>query len=53
MDDIGQKSKQVTGQEKNRVEFISATVHELKTSLTPIIASAELLLTNSSSMIKA
>jgi len=43
MDDIGQKSKQMTGQEKNRVEFISATVHELKTSLTPIIASAELL----------
>jgi signal transduction histidine kinase len=43
MDDIGQKSKQATGQEKNRVEFISATVHELKTSLTPIIASAELL----------
>jgi signal transduction histidine kinase len=43
MDDSGQKSKQITGQAKNRVEFISATVHELKTSLTPIIASAELL----------
>jgi len=43
MVDLGQEKKQITGQEKNRVEFISATVHELKTSLTPIIASAELL----------
>ncbi len=43
MDDSGQEKKQITGQAKNRVEFISATVHELKTSLTPIIASAELL----------
>ncbi len=33
----------MTGQGKNQVEFVSATVHELKTSLTPIIASAELL----------
>jgi len=40
---MGQKGKQMKGQEKNRVEFISATVHELKTSLTPIVASAELL----------
>lgn len=43
MGDLGQGKKQITGQAKNRVEFISATVHELKTSLTPIIASAELL----------
>jgi len=31
------------GQDKKRVEFISVTTHELKTSLTAIIASAELL----------
>ncbi len=31
------------GQEKKRKEFISVTTHELKTSLTAIIASAELL----------
>ncbi len=31
------------GQDNKRVEFISATTHELKTSLTAIIASAELL----------
>ena len=31
------------GQEKKRMEFISVTIHELKTSLTAIIASAELL----------
>lgn len=37
------QSEPMTGQGKNRVEFVSATVHELKTSLTPIIASAELL----------
>lgn len=43
MGDLGQESKQITEPAKNRVEFISATVHELKTSLTPIIASAELL----------
>jgi len=43
MGDLGQEKKQIKGQAKNRVEFISATVHELKTSLTPIIASAELL----------
>jgi len=43
MDNLRQKGKQITGQAKNRVEFASATVHELKTSLTPIIASAELL----------
>ncbi len=43
MGDLGQEKKQITGQARNRVEFISATVHELKTSLTPIIASAELL----------
>jgi signal transduction histidine kinase len=37
------QGKPMTEQGKNRVEFVSATVHELKTSLTPIIASAELL----------
>ncbi len=31
------------GQDKKRMEFISVTTHELKTSLTAIIASAELL----------
>ncbi|MFC1983679.1 histidine kinase dimerization/phospho-acceptor domain-containing protein [Chloroflexota bacterium] len=31
------------GQDNKRVEFISATTHELKTSLTAIIASAGLL----------
>jgi len=31
------------GQDEKRMEFISATTHELKTSLTAIIASAELL----------
>jgi len=31
------------GQDKKRMEFISVTTHEFKTSLTAIIASAELL----------
>jgi len=39
----GEKSRQMIGQDKERMEFISATTHELKTSLTAIIASAELL----------
>ena len=43
MDNWGQKSKQMIGQDKKRMEFISVTTHELKTSLTAIIASAELL----------
>ena len=43
MDNSAQKNKEMTEQEKRRVEFISATIHELKTSLTAIIASAELL----------
>lgn len=42
MDNLGQESKQITKQGK-RVEFISATIHELKTALTSVIASAELL----------
>jgi len=42
MDNSEQKGRQITVEEK-RVEFISATIHELKTSLTAIIASAELL----------
>jgi len=37
---IGQE---IVGQERKRTEFISITTHELKTSLTAIIASAELL----------
>lgn len=43
MGDPGQKNEQRKELEKDRIAFISATVHELKTSLTPIIASAELL----------
>jgi len=43
MDNSAQKNKEMAEQEKKRVEFISATIHELKTSLTAIIASAELL----------
>ncbi|GAI77242.1 unnamed protein product, partial [marine sediment metagenome] len=33
----------MVGQDKKGMEFISVTTHELKTSLTAIIASAELL----------
>jgi signal transduction histidine kinase len=41
--DLRQEKKQIPGQAENRLEFIATTVHELKTSLTPIIASGELL----------
>ncbi len=37
------KSGQITEQTEERIDFIASTIHELKTSLTAIIASAELL----------
>ena len=43
MENSEQKTKQVTMQGEKRIEFGDATIHELKTLLTAIIVSAELL----------
>ena len=43
MDNRGAKSSQIIEQNKEREDFVAATTHELKTSLTAIIVSAELL----------
>ncbi len=43
MDNLKQKTNQITGQDEKRINFGDATIHELKTSLTAIIVSAELL----------
>ncbi len=43
MDNLEHKDSHITGREEKRVNFGDATIHELKTSLTAIIVSAELL----------
>ncbi len=43
MDNLKQKSSQSTEQDKLSIDFGDATIHELKTSLTAIMVSAELL----------
>lgn len=43
MDNLKQKTNQIAGQGEKRIDFGDATIHELKTSLTAIIVSAELL----------
>jgi len=43
MDNLEQKANQITGQDEKQVNFGDATIHELKTSLTAILVSAELL----------
>ena len=43
MDNGGTKSSQMIGQNEGSVDFVAAITHEFKTSLTAIIASAELL----------
>ena len=43
MDNLKQKTNQITGQDEQGMAFGAATVHELKTLLTAIIVSAELL----------
>ena len=40
---IGEGSRQMTGNNEDRIDSIAATKHELKTSLTAIMVSAELL----------
>lgn len=43
MENLKQKTSQIAEQDKKRINFGDATIHELKTSLTAIIVSAELL----------
>ncbi|MFC1911990.1 sensor histidine kinase [Chloroflexota bacterium] len=43
MDNLEHKTNQITGQDEKQVNFGDATIHELKTSLTAILVSAELL----------
>jgi len=43
MENLKQKTNQITEQDGKRIDFGDATVHELKTLLTAIIVSAELL----------
>ena len=43
MDKLEQGTNEITKQDHNRVDFITANIHELKTSLTAIIVSAELI----------
>lgn len=43
MDNLKQETNEMTKQDHHGVDFVAATIHELKTSLTAIIVSAELI----------
>ncbi len=43
MDKLKQETNEITKQDHHGVDFITANIHELKTSLTAIIVSAELI----------
>lgn len=43
MNNPKQETNELTGQDQKEIDFVAATIHELKTSLTAIIVSAELI----------